>query len=276
MSLPFEIYPGFVPQDQIEKIIAETYTFKNTFYNEENLARHAAYLSDKHPNRQSHAYATSLYYNGELPFIDLFNVRLEGLVQLHTRVTEVLGLSNRARTLFNVQEYFAASERVPKHNDGELLEFSADAEGNLDIKRSIRPERVAVLTLVNDTDGQVGTRLYPTNGDPDFVVTAKAGDLLIFDNINNFHGVDPLTGTVKREDGLLRLIIGWRSLNEKTYYWAKPQWNTVADLLGRDPLVPRCDQLTPELAESITLDWYKNEWPTQWAKITNSLQKAAF
>ncbi len=260
MNQPFEIFPGFVPEKDIESIIKETYAFKQAFYNEENLARHAAYLSDKLPNRQSHAYATGMYYEGDLPYIDLYNTsHFERLVNLHRRAIEALGLTMHARTLFNVQEYFAASERVPRHNDGELLEFSADEYGTLDIKRSIRPEKVAVLTLVNDTDGQVGTRLFLKDGD-DFVIQAKAGDLLIFDNVNNFHGVDPLTGTVKREDGLLRMIIGWRSLNENTAY--------AADGI----VVP----ITTAEAERIIGDWYKNEWPSQWVKIQKSLQKAAF
>jgi hypothetical protein len=253
----YHLIKNFVPQNQIENIIKETFSFKKTFYTQENLACHAAYLSDTHPNRTSHAYATSLYYNGELPFIDLFNVRLENLVDLHRRALGELGLSLKARILFNVQEYFSSSEVVPKHHDGELLDFSID-NGNLDIKRSIRPDKVAVLTLVNDTDGG-GTRIYLPDGTEE-VVAAQAGDLLIFDNASCKHGVDPLVGTVKREDGLLRLIIGWRSLNEKTSY--NSEFGNAF--------------LNTEDAEAIIGVWYKTGWPKQWERIQNSQQKAAF
>lgn len=258
----YRLIKGFVPQPQVEKVIAETFKFKTTFYNQDNLENHSAYLSDIHPNRQSHAYATSMSYNGELPHIDMWNVRLEELVDLQRRVTEELGLTSQARTLFNVQEYFSASERVPKHHDGELLEFTI-LGNDLNIKRSIRPEQVAVLTLVNDTDGG-GTRLYFPDGTEE-VVVAEAGDLLIFDNINCKHGVDPLTGTVKREDGLLRLIIGWRSINENTHYNDNGALNT-----------PTVRPITTAEAEEITLNWYHNEWPEQWAKIQKTQQKAAF
>jgi hypothetical protein len=258
VSTPFRVVKNFVPQDQIEEIIRQTYAFKKAFYNEENLENHSTYLSDVHPNRQSHAYATGLTYIGNLPYIDLLNVNLPGLVDLHQKALGELSLPLNARTLFNVQEYFSASEIVPKHCDGELLEFEADAAGNLDIKRSIRPNQVAVLTLVNDTDGG-GTRLYNTDGTEE-VVVAKAGDLLIFDNIACFHGVDPLHGKVKREDGLLRLIIGWRSLNANTHY------------MEGSSIVP----VTYDEAEDIISKWYVTEWPGIWAKIVASQKKAAF
>jgi hypothetical protein len=254
----FRLIKNFVPQDQIESIIQETFSFKRAFYNEENLSSHSAYLSDVHPNRTSSAFATSLTYAGSLPFIDLLNVNLPGLVELHRRAMVELDLPMFTRSLFNIQEYSAASEVVPKHSDGELLEFEADAAGNLDIKRSIRPNQVAVLTLVNSTvDG--GTRLYNIDG-TEQVVRGEAGDLLIFDNVQNFHGVDPLNGVVKRDDGLLRLIIGWRSLNANTTY------------MDGDKIVP----VTFEEAESIIGKWYVNEWPQQWAKIAASQKKAAF
>jgi len=256
---------NFVPQNKIENIIKETFAFKQAYYNEENLARHTTYLSDVHPNRQSHAYATSLTYSGKLPAISIIERNLltgkynfPELLELQHKITVTLNLPFNVRTLFNVQEYYSGSEVVPKHCDGELLEFEADATGKLDIKRSVRPDQVAVLTLVNDTDGG-GTRLYNADG-TEQVVVAQAGDLLIFDNIACFHGVDRLSGTVKRDDGLLRLIIGWRSLNASTHY------------MKGDGITP----ITYEEAEVIIGNWYVNEWPEQWAKIVASQKKAAF
>lgn len=258
-----ELIKGFVSPEQCEELIAETKRFYQVYYNEHNLAAHRAYMSDTTPHRTSHAYAVGLEYiegfSGLLPTLNLRAVGAFPLIQALS--TEVLlhkfCLSDESRALFNVQEYFGGSEAVPKHNDGELLEFTTD-NGVLDIKRSIRPEQVAVLTLVNDTDGG-GTRVHYQEGSSQ-VIRAEAGDLLIFNNIYCQHSVDALQGTVKRPDGLLRMTIGWRSLGDKC-------WKSGPDGVFN---------ISMEEANRITEDWYRHEWPAKWESLKASASKAAF
>jgi hypothetical protein len=68
--------------------------------------------------------------------------------------------------------------------------------------RALHPKKVALLTLFNNADGG-GTRLFFLNKnskhndndnieDNSTVICAQCGDLLIFDNASNMHGVDEL------------------------------------------------------------------------------------
>ncbi len=256
----YHLYKRFVPAEELEDLIQQTFAFKKAFYHPERLADHTTYLADEKPRRTSHAYAVSRdYAGGILPAINLSALEDNLLIQVGEQVMyQKLGLSTDNRCLFNVQEYYGSSEAVPKHNDGELLEFKVREDGSLYIIRSIRPEKVAVLTLVNSSvDG--GTRVHFPDGTSE-VVRAEAGDLLVFDNLHCLHSVDPLYGHVARPDGLLRMTIGWRSLGEKTYY------ENTAGIF----------QVGKTEAEKIIQQWYENEWPAQWAKIQAETQQAAF
>lgn len=259
------VIKGFVKPKDLEAIIAETFAFKAVHYNDENLEKHLAYLSDAKPHRTSHAYAVSqLPLKTLLPYISL---RIDDpnpfrwLADLYSEVVYQMGLNRNNRVLFNVQEYYGDSEPVPMHCDGELLDFDVREDGSLDIKRSIRPDYVAVLTLVNDTKDGGGTRVHPADAVDNFrTIHAEAGDLLIFDNVNAFHSVGALYGDVKRPDGLLRMTIGWRSLGDRCHY-----------MHGED-IVP----VSKTMAETLIGMWYVTEWPKQWEKIRAKAQKAAF
>jgi|SRR5271166_3000305 len=256
----------FVMPYDLDKVIAETFKFKAHKYTPENLENHVAYLSDVKPHRTSHAYAISASgrsLSSSLPFINMAQYEQEYplLLNLYHNARGEMGLCEDNRVLFNVQEYYGGSEPVPMHCDGELLDFEVtDEKGTLRINRSIRPDLVAVLTLVNDSEGG-GTRVHPAEAvDNSTVIRAEAGDLLIFDNVNAFHSVDALQGTVKRDDGLLRMTIGWRSLGDRCHY------------MDHGRVVP----VSKRTAEDLTQIWYEKDWPKQWEKIGAKVQKAAF
>lgn len=281
----YRLIKNFIPQDKLEGLIADVFAYKAANYTPENLKTHAAYLADERPHRTSHAYAVAFRplqsdCDGSVcecnlhPNLPTISAGLKGTtlrLVASKVVMDELDLSGSNRALFNVQEYYGGSEAVPMHNDGELLDFTIEGD-NLTIKKCIRPDEVAVLTLVNDTDSVAresflqsgpgafgGTRLHYSDGTSE-VVRAEAGDLLIFKNSEVKHSVDPLSGTVRRADGLLRMTIGWRSLGEKCFY---------EDHDGKIP-VDRTQ------AEAITLKWYRDEWPTKWAAIEAASSKAAF
>jgi hypothetical protein len=259
-----ELIKGFITPEQCETLIAETKRFYQQFYTDENLAAHRTYISDTTPHRTSHAYAISSGYvegfTGPLPTINLASLhdQFPAISFLsHDVLDNRFGLNHESRALFNVQEYFGGSEPVPQHNDGELLEFTTN-DGGLQIKRSIRPEFVAVLTLVNDTD-EGGTRVHYPDGSSR-VIRGEAGDLLIFNNVQLKHSVDALKGNVKRADGILRQTIGWRSLSDKCFY---------SDQNG-------VRQISSGEADKITETWYQTEWPKIWQGLQESARKAAF
>lgn len=248
----------FLERIDPEDLISEVRDFYKTYYTRENLEKHIAYLSDIKPGRRSSAYA--LAPTSDLPHVrtDHLFLNFPGLHYLTMKIRPYLGVSSKARLLFNIQEYYSESSEVPKHNDGELLQFSVDDSGKLIIQESLRPARVGVLTLVNDVAEGAGTRLW--NKDKSSVVKCGVGDLLVFDNLNYLHSVDKFNGKAIRKDGLLRLIIGWRSLDETCVHEVKGKKHSIST----------------QQARIITKDWLFNSWPTKWKEIEQNLGKAAF
>src|SRR5437899_2586783 len=118
MLPPYLLIPNFFNPEEVETLISEAKEFREQHYNPENLASHAAYLSDVHPTRVSHAFAVSEGYKGELPTLPLSS---PGIASATRAVVEgSLELSYTSRMLFNIQEYRDESAPVPKHCDGEL------------------------------------------------------------------------------------------------------------------------------------------------------------
>jgi hypothetical protein len=252
-------YKLLEPED-CEQVVKEVLSFKQIFYNDENLKSHIAYLADQKPGRYSHAYA----FNGPdalpdlpgLPIDEIF--KFPELCHLMAQVSELMDYSTHARFLFNVQEYYSDNAMVPKHFDGELLDFDVNPDDTLNIKRAIRPMLVGVLTLINDI-GEVGTRVHsPDNLDA--VIPCQPGELLIFDNKNCFHSVDAFHAKAKRKDGIARMTIGWRGLNENCFLYNK----------GNSKIITRDE------ADKLTLQWYNKVWPEKWAAIEKNLGKAPF
>jgi hypothetical protein len=212
------------------------------------LRDHRVYIQDERPGRKSSAYGISESYKGHIPTIKLDWVRrnypgLHELSGLSSQVARLLALPETSRMLFNVQEYYQGSEAVPKHFDGELLKFERK-DDKLDIIKAIRPLHVAVLTLVNDVEG-AGTRLHYEDG-TSVVVPCEAGDLLIFENHNALHSVDRFEGDSIRPDGLVRMVIGWRSLTSRCEVYRK--------FKGQHPV-------TSKNANALIEQWLDNEWP---------------
>ena len=249
--MSFQKLEGFVSPELCESLVKQAQRMERLFYNEHTLRDHKVYPQDIRPGRKSSAYAVSEDYDGLLPTVNMRWLKrnydgLSELSDLHRRVRGMLALPSSSRMLFNVQEYYSESEAVPKHFDGELLEFKRDGN-KLDILKAVRPRHVAVLTLVNDVEG-AGTCLHYEDGSS-LVVPCKAGDLLIFDNHNTHHSVDSFIGGSKREDGLVRMIIGWRSLGARCDLFKKVDGKVFQS------------RITTRRANSLIEKFLDKEWP---------------
>jgi hypothetical protein len=170
----------------------------------------------------------------------------------------------RGRLLFNMQQYWKASEPVPRHRDGEVFAaeivhnerlspasqlpdvetvdtaakpYACEHAGSHDtfVKSALHPRLVTLITLQNDTEGG-GTRLHypddeivaaPTVRGNSVVVRAKAGDLLLFDNVTSEHSVDRLyprdhptchdsakLNDAEHQANCIRQLVGWRAMEE--------------------------------------------------------------
>lgn len=244
---------------EIEAVIKELFEFKKEHYTEANLSNHSAYLSDVQNGRTSCAFAISFpeFENKLLPHITVDKDRYPKLFTLAEEMYSLLDLNTHStRVLFNIQEYYDNSAPVPKHYDGELMDFEI-IDNKLKINEAIRPESVALMTLINNTSG--GTRIH--RGKDETVIAAKAGDLLIFNNADTMHSVDELIKNVETKEGdLIRLTFGWRSLSENCYYQIKQSKS----------LISSTD------ADELLQNWTKNVWPQKWKDIQNSNKRAAF
>ncbi len=134
-----------------------------------------------------------------------------------------LGLT-RGRTLFNVGRYPEGCAEVPAHYDGELFDFDVvTGVGNV-VRSALRPARVAVLTLRNDTR-DCHTSLHEDDGRRVDAPEARAGDLLCFDNTRYKHGVPepgrrPAATRADAQPRWIRYTVGWRALEENCFDWA--------------------------------------------------------
>lgn len=217
MTTNYTLIKNFLDSSVLENYISGTKRIIRRFYDTHHLSTHSAYFSDQSENRESYAFAV---WNGsepsQLPAIspELFAETSRNVGVLNMKIREHLGVSDQTRLLFNIQMYKGNCKPVPVHFDGEYFNFQVQEDGKLKVNNGLRPEKVAVLVLANDSDGG-GTRLHYPDGTSE-VIVGQAGDLLVFDNQVLMHSVDELTGTTKRADGLLRMTIGWRSLEENT------------------------------------------------------------
>jgi hypothetical protein len=242
-KITFEATTGFISKQECESLITECQDFSKRYYKEYYLEKHIAYFSDKKPGRSSYAFALhSVTGESDYRLPGLKPEELsEGILRNTERVEKELGLK-RGRTLFNIQFYMSSSAAVPRHFDGEYFDFDVLPDYSVQLNLGLRPKKVAVLTLLNDVVGG-GTRLY--FGKESFVFNGKAGDLVVFPNDKCWHSVDPFTGVESnREDGLIRMTIGWRSLELADYY---------------DHGVQR--EISYEQAVSLHLDYLQNKWP---------------
>jgi len=245
--------------ENCQRVVEEVFAFKKTHYTLENLEKHVAYLADEKPGRYSHAYAisgpTASPILPGIPFENL--IQYPAIAKLTLAMERILGFQLDSRFLLNMQEYYSANAAVPKHFDGELLDFEVQGD-KLKINKAIRPKDVAVLVLVNDV-GPVGTRIHYPDGSEEMVI-CEAGEVVIFDNANCFHSVDAFNAVSKRDDKLVRLTLGWRSLNTNTVFYDGKQNSEISQ----------------GSADAITESWFKSDWPGKWQAIKEQASRAAF
>ncbi len=219
MTLRYILYKNFLSNQSLEAYINGTYKIIDRFYNEDHLREHSAYFSDEKPGRNSYAFNVwSASHPGDLPAIrtELIAECSPEIANLNYQILTYLNIPDlTTRLLFNIQLYHQANSPVSKHFDGEFQAFQVNEDNSLNIIDAIRPKYVAVLTLVNHTSSG-GTRLFYSDGSSE-VVSAEAGDLLVFDNIECEHGADSFISD--QTDGLVRMTIGWRSLDYDCMLW---------------------------------------------------------
>lgn len=219
--MSYDVTP-FVEPDRCEALIEDMNAFIAKAYTEANIRSRRSHVYEVGMDMEPFAFV--VHCPGDPLTDDLPGFHLEELpprlAALNERAVAVLGIE-RGRVLFNVGRYAANCARVNPHFDGELFAFEVDLALGSHVIDGIRPSQVALLTLRNETRN-CSTTLHDAD-DKVVMPTARAGDLLVFDNLVYKHGVpatgdfedparavDPRTGRPR----WIRYTIGWRALEE--------------------------------------------------------------
>jgi hypothetical protein len=262
MTHNYTLIKNFLPEASLERVIEGSKRTIKRFYDSHHLREHTAYFSDRSDNRESYAFSVAPDSSGkDLPFIstDLLAETSRQVAFLSTGIREHLEVSADTRLLLNFQIYKGNNKPVTKHFDGEYFDFKVNEDSTLHVNYGLRPKHVAVLVLHNDSEGG-GTRLHYPDGSSE-VIVGQAGDLLVFRNDILYHSVDELTGVATREDQILRMTIGWRSLEENV--------SLIYDGETKDGL----DIASARRMHRTFLD---NNWPSIYAEYVNVNKPAAF
>jgi len=223
MQKGYFLIKNFLTTKQCEDLTKEVENKIPVWFTKENLMKHAAYISDDNKGRRSWAFALEPATNkSDFPCVSWKVEEDKTLFYNVTKsVMEILDITE-GRTLFNMQKYWEHSLPVHAHRDGEVYEVDPNLPNRFHVIRALHPKQVALLTLFNNAEGG-GTRIFFDNTDENSVVVcAQCGDLLVFDNVKNEHGVDELIPICKTEEGeVIRQIIGWRSMEQNCKYLNK-------------------------------------------------------
>jgi hypothetical protein len=238
---------------------------KQTHYYEQNLERHAVYLSDKTETRESHAMMISREVS-DLPFVTHFGGLVEKLLEFHDSVVgAIVGKKypGTARSMLNFQEYHAGSKPVAEHYDGEYLKYEKLSPTEFKLKEGLLPRYVMVFTVRNENVGEEheGTFLRDANTGEEVKPTSRPGQVLIFDNIRFRHSVPELKKP--------RLMCGLRSFDFEPAYFTTGEHVPEGMLKNYTELEDKNNpglyqMISTKDATGIQQEYLASEWPAQW------------
>lgn len=214
--MDYSVKRGFCTSIECSQLTRLADDFIAKHYTRKNLYSRVAYPSDRSASRDSFAFILKIPggdFINDLPGLASHDLP-QMLFEITQKVIGQIGV-REGRTLLNVQRYTAYCDPVIQHFDGEFFEYTENDSGKLHVVRGIRPEKVAVLTTINQAvDG--GTTLIVEHTGESKLIRAAAGDLLCFDNANLLHGVESLNPRSDTNlDWYLRYIIGWRPFEDR-------------------------------------------------------------
>lgn len=261
---------NFLSFEQIEQIKHEIPLNNAANYNRINLASNAVYPSMKSDSRQSHA--SMMIEPGQenvLPNVKVVGTAIRDLMRFHDEVLEViLGVpvpkNNRKMVNWQLysQDFVGKSKFLRRHRDGNYNDFELTSEKTFKVKEALYNRIIIGFNVENDNVGEVqGTSFYDTLLDKEIHPSHEKGSVIIFDNIRLEHFVKELDKP--------RIFLGIRSFDVLPLYFSE---NPKLLSKGAEPLSsldsPGFGEfISTEKAQEILLNFYKNKWPKELAKI---------
>lgn len=247
---------------QCEELIAAVNALIDAQYTAANAIAHRSYVFEYAIAAEAFAFALHCPGSDETRHLPGFEADElpPKLAELSLEICERLEI-RKGRVMLNVSRYPENCEPIMPHYDGELFDFTVIPDVGNEVRSGLRPHRVALLTLRNDSLA-CETRLHDAANDI-IQPPARTGDLLCFDNTLYQHSVpnsgfpaEPPPPNAPRR--WLRYTIGWRALEYDCFDWHDGK-----------PLVPiRFDQAIERHEHFL-----KDQWPSL---IDADLERATF
>lgn len=218
----------FVEAARCEDLIRSMESFIAAAYTEANAIARRAHIYEYGMDMEAFAFPIHCPGSPETDHLPGFQLAElpDDLAQLSRDAARALRVE-KGRLLFNVGRYPEQSIELPAHYDGELFDFTIDPNVGNHVRSGIRPSEVALLTLRNETE-RCGTTLHDEEGKVISTV-ARAGELLLFDNVRYQHGVAETGSNVvhpqqraEERPRWARYTVGWRAL-EEGFFWCDGQ-----------------------------------------------------
>ena len=203
----------FADQEFIDQTLIELDDTSN-IYSEAMVANKIFRKREDHPARKGDACMVTIGNPDTAPYLTISG-NLEEMFAVYAVIVGELvsGISESSKFLMNWQEYEVGDNSLPYHMDVEI--FNGDwGKYEINIDEGIIPRYVMVLVTENQNEGK-GLKVMK-----DGVETAldlNAGDLVIFDNTIQLHGV-PESTTLPRK------MLGFRSFDVGTLYFNKDKF----------------------------------------------------
>ena len=258
---------NFLTKEEMELIKQEIPLNNAANYNEETLKTNAVYPSMKSDSRESHAH---MYIEegqeNVLPHVTVKGTAVRDMMRFHDdALSELLGyqIPRENRKMVNwqmySQEFIGQSKFLRRHRDGNYCSYELTSDKAFRVKEGLYNQYIFGFNVENENKGDIqGTSFYDTLTDTEIHPTHEKGSLVIFDNIRLEHFVEPLSQP--------RIFVGIRSFDVDPYHF-------VAENHYKNKLISLdspgyAQKITTEEAAARLLNFYKNEWPGEYAKIT--------
>ena len=233
---------------------------EDELYNEELLRKRISYLSDSTETRKSNAIMVSTG-NSPLPHFGISNTDLGLLLEdFNMVVAQVSGSTvdevHNTRTMLNFQSYENGSKPVPRHFDGEYLDFNKNEQNNsevLTLSEVLAPEVVMIGTITNEL--KQGAKLKEIGSNTIFSPLSEPGDMLLINNTRFLHFVDELKGS--------RSMFGFRNMDYKPF-WYRKEMNGRALPAHNDCFTGYVSRITTKAAEVLLYD-FNQKWQKQYS-----------
>jgi hypothetical protein len=266
----YHVVPNFLTNEEMDTIKKEIPENNTANYNEENLKTNAVYPSMKSDTRESHAH---MYIEegqeNELPHVTIKGTVLRDMMRFHDDVVSVLlgyQIPRNNRKMVNWQMYSQSGNVGPskflrRHRDGNYCSYELTDEKAFRVKEGLYNRYIFGFNVENFNTGEfTGTSFYDTLTGETIHPQHDKSSLVIFDNIRLEHFVEPLDQP--------RIFVGIRSFDvDPLHFSATNVLESYQKLVSLDS--PGFGKfVSTEVAKKRLLEFYKNEWPTEYAKIS--------